>query len=77
MIQKSTILCKTVGFYKKKYLDKLGLWSWEWLLPFNIDKCNILHFRKINPNIEYNMDEKRISANRTIKNLDTIFEDNF
>ena len=36
-------------------LVKLGLWSKEWLLPFNIDKCNILDFGKNNPNIEYNM----------------------
>ena len=39
-------------------LNKLVLWSKEWLLPFNTDKCNILHFGKNNPNIEYSMDEK-------------------
>ena len=33
----------------KNDLDKLVLWSKEWLLPFNIDKCNILHFGKNNP----------------------------
>ena len=44
----------------KNDLDKLVLWSKEWLLPFNIDKCNILHFCKNNPNIEYNMEEKLI-----------------
>ena len=37
-------------------LDKRVLWSKKWLLPFNIDKCNILHFGKNNPNIE--MDKK-------------------
>ena len=53
------------------------LWSKEWLLPFNIDKCNILHFGKNNPNIEYNMEEKLISASRTMKDLGIIFEDDF
>ena len=76
MIQKSTILYKTVGFLKND-LNKLVLWSKEWLLPFNTDKCNILHFGKNNPNIEYSMDEKLISASRTIKDLGIIFEDNF
>ena len=60
----------------KNDLNKLVLWS-EWLLPFNTDKCNILHFGKNNPNIEYSMDEKPISASRTIKDLGIIFEDNF
>ena len=36
MIQTSTIMYKTVGFSKKKDLNKLVLWSKEWLLPFNI-----------------------------------------
>ena len=53
------------------------LWSKEWLLPFYIVKFNILHFGKNNPNIEYNMDEKLISASRTIKDLGIIFEDNY
>ena len=58
-------------------MNKLVLWSKEWLLPFNTDKCNILHFGKNNPNIEYSMDEKRISTSRTIKDLGIIFEDHF
>ena len=50
-----------------------------WLLYFNIDKCNILHFGKHNyPNIEYNyMEEKLMSASRTIKDLSIIFKYNF
>ena len=57
----------------KNDVNKLVLW----LLPFNTDKCNILHFGKNNPNIEYSMDEKLVSASRTIKDLGIIFEDNF
>ena len=55
----------------KNDLNKLVLWSKEWLLLFNTDKC------KCNPNIEYSMDEKLISASRIIKGLGIIFEDNF
>ena len=54
------------GGILKNDLDILVLWSKEWLLPFNIDKYTILHFGKNNPNIEYNMDEKLISASHTI-----------
>ena len=53
------------------------LWYKEWLLPFNIDKCIISLFGKNNPNIEYNMVEKLISASHTIQDLGKIFEDNF
>ena len=61
----------------KNDLNKLVLWSKEWLRPFNTDICNILHFGKNNPNIEYSMDKKLISASRTIMDLGKIFEDNF
>ena len=61
----------------KNDLDKLVLWSKEWLLHFNIDKCNISHFVTNNTNIEYNMGENYISESRTIKNsCIIIFEDN-
>ena len=65
------------GGILKNDLNKLVRWSKEWLLPFNTDGCNILHFGKTNPNIEYSMGENRISASRTIKYVGIIFEDNF
>ena len=30
----------------------------QWLLPFNIDKCKILHIGDANPKFEYVMKEK-------------------
>ena len=27
-------------------LDKLAYWSEKWLLPFNVDKCKVLHYGK-------------------------------
>ena len=54
------------GIFKNE-LDKQVLLSKEWLPPFNIDKCNILHFGKNNPTIEYNMDEQLISSSHTIQ----------
>ena len=33
----------------KNDLNKLVLWSKEWLLSFNTEKCNILHFGKTTP----------------------------
>ena len=58
-------------------LNKLVLWSKEWLLPFNSDKCNVLHFGITTPLLNINsMDEKLISASQTIKDLGIRFEDN-
>ena len=34
-------------------LDNLSMWSVEWQMLFNIDKCHILHFGAMNPCREY------------------------
>ena len=36
-------------------LIKLSSWSSEWLMLFNIDKCNALHIHKINTKVNYEM----------------------
>ena len=49
--------------------------GYGFLVQKNIDNCIILYFGKNNPNIEYNMDEKLISASCTITDLGIILED--
>ena len=39
-------------------IDKLCQWTNKWLMFFNVDKCNILHIRKGNPNFDYQMEDK-------------------
>ena len=36
-------------------IDDMYLWTVEWMLGFNEDKCNILHLGKNNPHFNYNI----------------------
>ena len=36
-------------------LSELTIWADRWQLPFNIDKCKILHIGRNNPHCTYEM----------------------
>ena len=38
-------------------LNHLLQWSNKWLLPFNIEKCQVLHYGKVNPKNDYMMND--------------------
>ena len=57
-------------------LNKLVQWSNIWLLPFNIDKCKVLHYGKLNPKNNYMMNDIPLSAGPSIKDLGITFQDN-
>jgi len=56
-------------------LNLLLQWSQMWLLPFNVDKCGIIHYGKHNTHISYKLGDKDISSNNLIKDLGVIFQD--
>ena len=50
-------------------LDSLSVWSKQWLLAFNEDKCKVLHIGKKNPCYSYDMNGKvldRVSGERDL-----------
>ena len=57
------------------YLHKLYEWYNKWLLPFNIDKCSILHYGKHNHIYNYCLNNYRIKVDCFIKDLGLTFED--
>ena len=57
-------------------VEKLVSWSKEWLLPFNIDKCSVVHYGKNNVNSRYTMDTRDITTVILMKDLGIIFQDN-
>ena len=57
-------------------LDRLAFWSEKWLLPFNVDKCKVLHYGKKNPKQGYVMNGNIISPSPSIKDLGITFQDN-
>ena len=50
-------------------------WSNEWLLPFNIEKCKVLHYGKVNPMNDYMMNDISVLSDSSIKDLGTTFQD--
>ena len=56
-------------------LNKLTQWSNKWLLPFNIDKCTVLHYGKANPSNNYVMNDITLPTSSSIKDLGITFRD--
>ena len=64
--------CKTL----QDDLNKLSLWSNKWLLPFNVDKCKVLHYGKLNPKNSFIMNNNTLETGPNMKDLGIIFQDN-
>ena len=50
-------------------LEALSAWSDAWMMPFNEDKCNILHVGHANHDFQYIMDGKPITNTQVEKDL--------
>ena len=55
-------------------LNKLGNWSSQWLLPFNLDKCHVLHVGPSNPNATYMMQGRPLKATESERDLGIIVD---
>lgn len=56
-------------------LDRLLNWSKTWLLPFNIEKCKIIHYGPYNPKHSYTMENKPLKTDTNEKDLGIHFDD--
>ena len=58
-------------------LNNLLQWSNKWLLPFNIEKCKVLHYGQVNPKNDYMMNDISVLSDSsiTIKDLGITFQD--
>ena len=50
-------------------LEKLGDWSQKWLMPFNVEKCKVMHIGYRNTNAEYKLLGKKIESCNQEKDL--------
>jgi hypothetical protein len=50
-------------------ISKIEKWSEDWLMPFNLDKCKILHFGKNNPNMIYKLNSVTLESSEEEKDL--------
>ena len=56
-------------------LNHLLQWANKWLLPFNIEKCKVLHYGKVNPKNDYMMNDISVLSDSSIKDLGITFQD--
>ncbi len=60
-------------------IDKLWEWSEKWQLPFNADKCKIIHYGKNNPRYEYKIgpqgSQSSLAVDTTEKDLGVKFDE--
>ena len=59
----------------KEDLLNLEKWSEIWKLPFNYDKCKIMHFGKNNPNTQYDFGGKVLQVVNEEKDLGIFIRD--
>lgn len=58
-------------------LMKLEKWSREWEMPFNIDKCKVMHLGNNNKETEYEMGGKKLKKVDEEKDLGILFNNKF
>ena len=57
-------------------IDRLLLWSKKWQLPFNIEKCKIIHYGRDNITANYKMYNNTVFSEETEKDLGILFDCN-
>jgi len=55
-------------------LDELYNWSVKWQMPFNIEKCSIMHFGTKNPHFQYNIGNKILKESDEEKDLGVLID---
>ena len=55
-------------------LDRLVSWSNIWQLPFNIEKCKVMHIGNTNPKFEYSMASQKLEVTSQEKDLGVIVD---
>lgn len=50
-------------------LDEIGNWSEKWQMPFNLDKCSVMHLGHKNPNADYTLLGRQVASTELEKDL--------
>ncbi len=56
-------------------LDRLSLWSSDWQMQFNIDKCSVIHIGKNNSQPQYSLCNKVLKTSKKERDLGIIMDD--
>lgn len=58
-------------------LQKLGEWSEKWQMPFNVNKCKVMHVGHHNPQEKYSLNGEELSTTEAEKDLGVIINNDF
>jgi ribonuclease P/MRP protein subunit RPP40 len=58
-------------------INSLLKWSSKWQLPFNIEKCKVLHFGQNNPKHKYDMGQEALATEEVEKDVGVTFDTDF
>lgn len=61
----------------RRDLETLCEWSEKWQMPFNIDKCKVMHFGRNNVEAKYCMNNFKLDVINEEKDLGVIISNNF
>ena len=64
--------CSEAVEHLKEDLRKLGEWSLKWQMPFNVDKCKVMHIGHKNKNVSYSLLGTEIESSQQEKDLGVI-----
>jgi len=53
-------------------LRRIGEWSDRWQMPFNVDKCKVMHIGHRNPQTEYSLQGRLLESTVTEKDLGVV-----
>ena len=56
-------------------LERLFLWSQDWQMPFNLDKCKVMHLGRKNKGAQYSLGGRQLGVVKLEKDLGVIISD--
>ena len=72
----STVITENDKLNLQNDLNKITDWSEKWEMPFNIDKCQILHVGTRNPKFDYELCGEKLKNSSKVKDLGVTVESN-
>jgi len=69
-----SIESSTDHIYMQEDLSLLSNWAKKWQLPFNVSKCNLIHYGGKNPLFDYNLNGEIIPCGTFEKDLGVTFD---
>ena len=60
----------------RKDLDNLSLWSEDWQMKFNTEKCSVIHLGRKNEKQDYHLCDKKLRASNKERDLGIITDEN-